>query len=76
MVTTISNRGQIVLPAQIRRQDGIAPGQRFVVERVDRGEYRLVRQDMRPSKGIVDWLLTCPVKGFFTPIASESSDTL
>jgi AbrB family looped-hinge helix DNA binding protein len=76
MVTTISSKGQIVLPAEIRHQDGIAPGQRFIVERVDRGEYRLVRQEPRPNEGLVDWLLACPAKGFFTPIESESTDTL
>ncbi|OGV78621.1 MAG: hypothetical protein A3K19_31865 [Lentisphaerae bacterium RIFOXYB12_FULL_65_16] len=76
MVTTISSKGQVVLPAEIRHQDGISAGQRFIVERVDRGEYRLVRQEPRPNEGLVDWLLACPVKGFFTPIESESTDTL
>lgn len=26
--------------------------------------------------GVVDWLLACPVKGYFVPIASESTDDL
>lgn len=29
-----------------------------------------------PNRGLVDWLLSCPVKGYFVPIESESSDTL
>ncbi len=64
-----------MLPAEIRRQDGIEPGQEFEIERVDRGEYRLV---LIPPKthGLVDWLLACPEKGFFVPIESESTDTL
>jgi len=76
MVTTVSSKGQIVLPAAIRRQDGIASGQQFEVERVDRGEYRLVRRPTRPKEGLVDWLLACPAKGFFVPVESESTDTL
>jgi AbrB family looped-hinge helix DNA binding protein len=76
MVTTVSSKGQIVLPAEIREQDEIRPGQRFNIERVDRGEYRLVRQPLRPNEGLVDWLLACPDKGFYRPIKSESTDTL
>jgi len=65
-----------VLPAEFRRQDGIEPGQEFEVERLDRGEYRLVQLEPRPNQGLVDWLLACPDKGFFVPIESESTDTL
>ena len=76
MKTTISSKGQIVLPAELREQDGIEPGEEFSVERVDRGEYRLVRLAPPPNEGLVDWLLACPEKGFFVPIESESTDTL
>jgi bifunctional DNA-binding transcriptional regulator/antitoxin component of YhaV-PrlF toxin-antitoxin module len=76
MTTTVSTKGQIVLSARFRQQDGIEPGQQFDIERIDRGEYRLVRRRPRPNEGLVDWLLTCPEKGFFVPIASESTDTL
>ena len=75
MRTTVSTKGQIILPAEFRRQDGIEAGQEFDVERVERGEYRLVRR-APPNEGLVDWLLTCPDKGFFVPIESESTDTL
>jgi AbrB family looped-hinge helix DNA binding protein len=67
MTTTVSTKGQVILPANIRRQDGIEPGQEFVFERIDRGEYRLVRRQPRPNEGLVDWLLACPEKGFFVP---------
>jgi len=43
MKTTISAKGQIVLPTSLLEQDQIAPGEEFAVERIDRGEYRLVR---------------------------------
>jgi AbrB family looped-hinge helix DNA binding protein len=76
MTTTVSTKGQIVLPAGIRQQDGIEPGQEFDIERIDRGEYRLVRRQPRPNEGVVDWLLACPEKGFFVPIESESTDAL
>ena len=75
MKTTVSSKGQIVLPAEIRRRDRIEPGQEFDVERVDRGEYRLVRRET-PNEGLVDWLLACPEKDFFVPIDSESTDSL
>ena len=76
MKTTVSTRGQIVLPSEIRRQDGIEAGQVFEVERIDRGEYRLVRRGPPPNEGLVEWLLACPAKGFFVPIDSESTDSL
>ncbi len=74
--TAISTKGQIVLPVAIREQDGIEPGQEFELERIDRGEYRLTRLSSRANEGVVDWLLACPQKGFFTPIESESTDDL
>ena len=76
MKTTISSKGQIVLPAEVRRQDQVEAGQEFEVERLDRGDYRLVRRASRPNVGVVDWLLACPVKGFFLPMESQSTDTL
>ena len=76
MKTTVSSKGQIVLPAALRLQDRIEPGEEFEVERLDRGEYRLVRLTTWPNEGLVDWLLACPEKGFFVPIESESTDTL
>jgi AbrB family looped-hinge helix DNA binding protein len=76
MKTTVSSKGQIVLPVEIRKQDGIEPGQEFDVERIDRGEYRLVRRAPRPNEGLVDWLLECPEKGYFVPVESESTDAL
>ena len=76
MKTTMSSKGQIVLPAALRQEDNLQPGEEFEVERVDRGEYRLVRVRALPNEGVVDWLLACPEKGFFVPIESESTDTL
>jgi AbrB family looped-hinge helix DNA binding protein len=77
MNTTISSKGQIVLPAEIRKQDGIEPGQEFEIERIDRGEY-LLKRKMRPrNEGLVDLLLACPVKGWFQPLErKETTDDI
>lgn len=75
MKTTISSKGQIVLPAELRQQDRIESGEEFDIERIGPGEYRLVRRQ-RVNDGVVDWLLSCPDKGYFVPVESESTDTL
>jgi AbrB family looped-hinge helix DNA binding protein len=76
MHTRVSSKGQIVLPAELRLQDQIRPGQEFQVERVGRGEYLLKRRTAAPNEGVFDWLVACPDKDFFVPIESESTDTL
>ena len=65
MTTTVSSKGQIVLPAEIRRRDGVQPGQEFDIERIEYGEYRLKRKTRRRNEGLVKLLLACPVKGWF-----------
>lgn len=64
-----------MLPAELRQLDRIEAGQEFDVERIAAGEYRIVRR-APANDGVVDWLLDCPVKGYFVPIESESTDTL
>lgn len=76
MRTRVSSKGQIVIPAELREQDAIEPGQEFEIERLDRGEYRLVRRTAAPNEGLVDCLLACPEKGYFVSMDSESTDTL
>jgi AbrB family looped-hinge helix DNA binding protein len=76
MKTRVSSKGQIVLPAELRRKDRIEQGQQFEVERIRTGEYRLVRVAEAAGQGVVDWLLDCPEKGYFVPIQSESTDEL
>jgi len=76
MKTTVSSKGQIVLPAEFRQMDRVEPGQEFDVERVERGDYRLIRRTAPPNEGAVDWLLDCPQKDFFVPIDSESTNSL
>jgi AbrB family looped-hinge helix DNA binding protein len=77
MRTTISSKGQIVLPSEIRKQDGIRPGQEFDIERVSPGEYVLKRVARRSGEGLVDWLLSCPEKGWFQPLdGTETTDRI
>ena len=68
MKTTVSTKGQIILPAEFRQLDRIEPGQEFEIERIDRGEYRLKRQEPRRNEGLVKLLLACPVKDWFKPM--------
>jgi len=73
MTTTISSKGQIVLPAEIRRQDRIQAGQEFDVQRLDTGEYLLKRKATRSNERLVEWLLSCPAKGWFKPLNSKQT---
>ena len=75
MKTTVSSRGQIVLPAELRHRDGILPGQQFRVERLESGEY-LLKREASDNAGVVDWLLACPEADWFRPIPSESTEDL
>ena len=76
MKTSMSTKGRIVLPVELRRQDGIEPGQEFQVERIDNGEYRLVRLSLPQNQGILDWLRSCPEKDFFVSIESDPTHKL
>jgi len=77
MKTTVSSKGQVVLPAELREQDDVRPGQKFEVERIDRGDYRLRRTARRRNEGLVELLLACPVKGWFQPLdRTETTDDI
>jgi AbrB family looped-hinge helix DNA binding protein len=77
MKTTVSSKGQIVLPAAIRQQDGINPGQEFEIQRLDQGEYLLKRTKRPRNEGLVQLLLACPVKGWFQPAnRTETTDDI
>ena len=68
MRTTVSTKGQIVLPAEIRRQDRILPGEEFEVERIEEGLYRLERTAHRRNVGLIQLLRHCPTKAWFEPL--------
>jgi AbrB family looped-hinge helix DNA binding protein len=74
--TTVSSKGQIRLPAELRMRDRIRPGQTFDVERLDAGRYLLTKEPAADNEGLVDWLLDCPEKGWFVEIDSEATEGL
>jgi AbrB family looped-hinge helix DNA binding protein len=76
MKTVVSSKGQIVLPAELRQRDRIVAGQRFEIERLEPGRYMLTKEEAPANEGLVEWLLSCPVKGWFQSIPSESTDEL
>jgi AbrB family looped-hinge helix DNA binding protein len=74
--TTLSSKGQIVIPAELRQMDRLSAGQEFEFERVEHGEYRIKLKKVTSCEGLVEWLLACPHKGYFEPMPSESTDTI
>jgi AbrB family looped-hinge helix DNA binding protein len=77
MRTTVLKKGQIILPAEIRRENDIKSGQEFEIERIDRGEYLLKRMTKPRNKGRVKLLLSCPVKDWFQPLErTETTDDI
>ena len=76
MITSLSSKGQIVLPAPLRKEDSLRVGDEFAVERVEAGCYLLKKSPGRPAHGLVDLLQACPERGWFRPVASESTDSL
>jgi hypothetical protein len=79
MTITINADGLVRIPEVFRESDAIEAGQRFEIARLGRGEYRLRAEQPRgrSSAGLVDLLLACPVKGFFTePERTETTNDL
>ncbi len=81
MTTILSAKGSIEIPEVFRKADALEAGQRIEIERVGQGEYRVWASGLVPrneAEGtLVDVLLSCPVKDFFTPIErAETTDDL
>lgn len=68
MKTTVSTKGQIVLPAELRRADDVRPGDQFEVERIEDGVFVLRRVTARPNRGLVELLRSCPAADWFVPL--------
>lgn len=77
MKTTLSSKGQLVLPADFRERDHLRPGQVFEVERLDVGDYRLRRLAPAPNEGLMAWLQSCPGGGLPEPDSrAETTDSI
>ncbi len=76
MRTTVSTKGQIVIPAELRAADGIEAREEFEVDLVGPHEYRLTRLTPPPNHGLVEWLRSCPDDVWFVEVESESTDSL
>jgi AbrB family looped-hinge helix DNA binding protein len=76
MKTSLSSKGQIVLPAELREQDRLRSGQQFAVERIAAGEYLLKKLASPGKPGLTAWLSSCPEKDWFEAIPSESTSDL
>ena len=73
MKTTMSSKGQIVLPAELRREDDLQPGERFDVERLEEGAYVLRRVRDRLKRGLVELLRSCPERDWFERVDRTTS---
>lgn len=73
MKTTVSSKGQIVLPAELRREDDVRSGDQFEVERIEDGVFVLRRVTERRNQGLVALLRSCPVSDWF--VALDRSTT-
>lgn len=68
----LSRSGQIEIPAKFRRVDKLRAGQKFEITRITSGEYKLKKVEPVDDFDLVGWLLSCPVKGWFREIPSDS----
>lgn len=81
MTTTLSAHGQVEIPEVFRRVDALKPGQRCEIERISEGQYHVrmanALSEKPPQGRLLELLLNCPVKGFFTPMErQETTDDL
>jgi len=64
MTTTLSAKGQIVIPKKIREVKRLRAGDDFDVS-IE--EDAIVLRPLRRCRGLVEVLLACPVKGLVIP---------
>lgn len=60
MTTVLSKKGQIVLPAEVRKQLALSPGDDFEVLVEDDQTIVLRKITSPPNDGLVDLLTACP----------------
>ncbi len=63
MTTTLSSKGQIVIPAAVRERHHFRFGDELLIEERD-DEIVLKKARPRRKKSLVQWMLDCPAKDF------------
>ncbi len=66
MTTTLSSKGQVVIPAEIRHRHQFRAGDVLNIEERE-GEVVLKKAKRKRKKTLVQWMLDCPVKGLKIP---------
>jgi AbrB family looped-hinge helix DNA binding protein len=76
MTTVLSQKGQLVLPASVREQMKLVPGDDFEVTVEDEDTIVLRRIASPPNRGLVDLLVSCPFPFDVPPRAEDDTPGL
>jgi len=73
MTTTLTSKGQILLPPKVRRDKKLRAGDELEIlsDAEDADVILLRRVRKQPNQGLVALLRSCPVKGFRLPRRSR-----
>ena len=63
MTTTLSSKGQIVIPASIRERHNFRVGDELLIEERE-DEIILKKARRKRKKSLVQWMLDCPARDF------------
>ena len=63
MTTTVSSKGQVVIPGPIRKRQQLRPGDELVVEESDDGII-LKKVRKKRKKSLLQWMQDCPAADF------------
>ena len=63
MTTTLSSKGQIVIPAPIRERHGFRVGDELLIEERE-DEIVLKKARRQRKKSLLQWMLDCPAQDF------------
>jgi len=63
VTTTLSSKGQVVIPALIRQRQQFRPGDELIIEECDDGIV-LKKARRKRKKSLLQWLQDCPASDF------------